>query len=260
MVEKEPRDSSNALADAQLEKLKLEIENLRTKKWEDRISKFVPMVTALVAVIGLLITINQFTAQQRKDREAKVQEQNIKDETQIRSNIDQLLSLTTDKNLTIARVSFLLEDLKALIKRRPDEQQKITEILSEFIQYDCNFNNLRDIRFDVAAVKRWEDYRAYLRNHSEVNDYIIDKYIEALGLIHDEDVPYFEAIQYEKGFGYKVEKYTEPSRFERFIALVDGFSLHLGILNEKSDGAAKQAVQRFQREINNPTITKQLFE
>ncbi len=58
-------------ATAELQKLKLEIESLKSKnKWEASIGRFLPIITALVAIGGFWITLHQFTVQQ-KNRETE---------------------------------------------------------------------------------------------------------------------------------------------------------------------------------------------
>jgi len=73
-VTKEP------LADAQLKKVELEIEELRRKKtWGFKFTQSIPLITALVAVGGLLLNTQQFLSAQKaqleRDRTAKAQEE-----------------------------------------------------------------------------------------------------------------------------------------------------------------------------------------
>ncbi|HYX71479.1 MAG TPA: hypothetical protein VE732_01805 [Nitrososphaera sp.] len=67
---KEPQETisnqSNNLAAAQLEKLKLEIEDLRNKgKWDERISRYIPLISVLVTVAGFTFGVYQFRVQHK---------------------------------------------------------------------------------------------------------------------------------------------------------------------------------------------------
>src|SRR5215475_8342018 len=75
-----------------IEKIALEIESLRSSRRRDRITLWLPLVSALVAVSGLLLTANQFFTQQNKDRQERLEQQRIRDEAQIRTNLLQLIT------------------------------------------------------------------------------------------------------------------------------------------------------------------------
>ena len=72
--------AENPLGDAQLKKMELEIDELQRKKtWQYKLTQFIPLITALVAVGGLLLNTQQFLAVQeaqlQKEKDAKVQEE-----------------------------------------------------------------------------------------------------------------------------------------------------------------------------------------
>lgn len=57
--------------DLEKRKLELEAKGLESKhKWEDRVARYIPVMTALVAVAGVLIGAQQFKKQQEFDRHA----------------------------------------------------------------------------------------------------------------------------------------------------------------------------------------------
>src|SRR5712691_236031 len=94
---------SELLSAAQLEKVKLEIDELRSKqRWRNKITQFIPLISTLVAVAGFIFTVNQFIGQQKRESAIREREQAIRDETQIRTDISQLLNLTTDKEQATA--------------------------------------------------------------------------------------------------------------------------------------------------------------
>src|SRR3712207_907132 len=146
----------DSLKEAQLEKIHLEIENLRKDKaWSKKFAVYIPLVTAALAVGGFLFGIFQFINEQQKERLAKEVEQGLKIDNQIRSNIEQILQFPSDKQQTISRTSFLLVDLQSLLdlksqlELRPDIPQTSTaEDRKNTVSYsfissitdDCNFD------------------------------------------------------------------------------------------------------------------------
>ncbi len=260
MAESNPNpNSTTSLEVAQLTKLELEIEALRSKnRFAASAVSFVPIITTLITLGGLVFTIHQFFVQQDKDRIARGQEQVIRDLNQIRSDIDQLLNMTSDKGQSAARVSFLIQDLSNLVERIPSEREKITVVLSEFIEQDADFDDLRGVRLALGVIIHWADYQEYLKKNPERNEFIIYKYCQALRHVHAEDPRYFESIRFEKGYGYRVPYFTENSRYLRFSGLVGAFSAHLEMFKESPEITIK-AIRRFQESTNNPTLTSQLF-
>ncbi len=78
---KESENASDSFAAAQLEKLRLEIAELKRKsKWESRVAQFIPVITTLVAIGGLWWNVNQFNIQQRANslRDGQTREREIK--------------------------------------------------------------------------------------------------------------------------------------------------------------------------------------
>lgn len=63
--------------------------------------------------------------------------------------------------------------------------------------------------------------------------------------VHDEDAEYFESIKYEMGYGFRVDRFTEESRYLRFVSLITAYEFHLRILKRDSF-LANDAIQRFQ--------------
>lgn len=265
----EGKNTNQALADAQLEKVKLEIQELKNNdSFAGRFPQYIPLITTLIAVAGFCFTIYQFfEAQnkdrlakeetQNKDRLAKQQEQKLRDEDLIRTNVEKLLSVHPEKEESVGRVSFLLKDLSTLVERNPSEMQKVSDSLIEFIRNDCNFDNLRHIRIDIAALQHWPAYKKYLLDDAVAHTFITYKYFQAFRHVHDEDASYFESIQYEDGHGFRVTRYTEESRYLRFVSLIEGFESHLELMEKDT---IKGDIKRFQEALNNPILTKQLID
>lgn len=267
----ESKNTNEAIAGAQLEKLNLEIQELKNKdSFANKLPQYIPLITTLIAVGGFCFTVYQFFEAQNKDRLAKEEarnkdslvrerEQQLRDENQIRTNVEQLLTLDPKEEESVGRVFFLLEDLNVLVSRNPAERPKITNSLVEFIRNDCNFDNLRHIRIDIAALQHWPAYTSYLSENASAHNFIIYKYFQAFRHLHDEDKEYFESIEYETGYGFRVNRFSrEESQYLRFVSLITGFGLHLKVM-ESDSSIAKDAMERFQQALNNPALTEQLI-
>lgn len=254
------KNSNDQFAAAQLEKLRLEIEEMKSRRtWWHKVARFTPVTTALIAVAGFSFTVNQFLVQQKKDTATRELEQAIRDETQIRVDITQLLDLAGTQNKATASIVFLLEDLRTLTDRRASEKPKVTSAIIKFLTDDCDFDLARHAQTDAAAMTGWNDYRAYLADNPVINRNMIYKYLQSLRHVHDEDKPYFEQMQYQVGSEYRVPYYTEESRYTRYLSLVAGFSGHVKIIQNESE-ERQGAIQKFAEALNNQILTAQLIE
>jgi hypothetical protein len=115
---------------------------------------------------------------------------------------------------------------------------------------------LSGFRLFVQSLSRSENAAAH--------NFIIYKYFQALRHVHDEDKEYFESIEYEMGYGFRVDRFTEELRYLRFVILITGYGLHLRLLGKnglsgKHGVLAKDAMQRFQEALKAPTLTEQLI-
>lgn len=77
MESEENTQIKSQIEEAQLAKLNLEIGDLRRKgSWKYQILQFLPLLTVIAAVIGVVLSIQQFYIAQQKDRDAKAKEEN----------------------------------------------------------------------------------------------------------------------------------------------------------------------------------------
>jgi len=101
------------LSSKQIEKLKLEIENLRNKyKRIETFSPLFPLVATLVTMIALVLGFWQFQRQQRYLQEKTMSEQRYERTTrlqnQLRVDMDEIIGFTEDKSQTFSRAEFIL--------------------------------------------------------------------------------------------------------------------------------------------------------
>lgn len=266
---------NSARAEAELRKLNLEIENLKYKNaWENRLAIFIPLISSLLAVGGFLFGIYQFQqrtiAEQQKDRVTKEREQATRIQDQIRTDIDQLLQFPTNKDLSIARVVFILHDLNHLINSSVEQQQAvqenlpgqkrdITKNLVAMISYDCDLNNMRDAEFVFSVLNEWDDYLEYLKSDPDTAQIFLERDVSALGGIHLNNREYVESMKFNAQKGDFIQNEKEDVKlFKHFTSLVLLFKQHLELLEEKSELKTK-LIRDFQQETCNPILTEQLF-
>jgi len=260
-MEKEKHYSSidKKLLETQLKKPEIEIQDSQKKNMGFyKLLVFIPAIGAFIMFCTLLLAVFQFVSQINKERQARLQEQQIMHLERIRNDVDQLIDIGKDKNIPITRSTFLLIDLSSLVKRYPNEIKKVTDILVEFVEHDVDFNNLRDVRLAVNIISYWSEYRNQLKKSPDKVNFILYKYFMALRRIHDEDPQYFESIQYERGFGYRVKYFTEENRYLRFVGLVAGYIRHLELLVDHQN-AFDNAIHNFRIAINNSSLSEELF-
>lgn len=249
------------IASAQLQKLRLEIENLKPKR---SFARYIPLITAAISICGFLWGVYLFLDQQERDRLTRETEQIGRDQNQYRTSYEQLLQFASNSQVTVSRVLFLRQDLYALIDalyppdRKPEdnrrEKEKLTQSIFELINEDCDFTQRRHVQLDIAALRNWSDYQKGLQEAP--NTKVIAKYIQALGDLHFKYPKSVENLRYngERG-GYEYQTPEEPL-IGTFEVLVDGFTMHLNLL---TDADRTEAIAQFNRVTNNPILTADLF-
>jgi hypothetical protein len=278
------RSINDSRSEAELLKLRLEIDGLRHKnKWENRISVYIPLASVLLAVGGFLFGIYQFQSQQRlqqdrtileqqKDRLAKEREQAIRIQAQIRDDVDQLLRFTTNKDMTIARASFLLNDLKRLCSYSGNEEQvdsvsgnklvrEVTKSLVEMVRSDCDFDSPRDLELVEAIMNDWEDYLKYLKDEPDTVSPLLDKYINAFMKLHKATPQSVEAIRYNPDTSTYENcpcNCQDDPTFHHFSLLQDGFDQHLDLLKKNTEQRVA-FIRYYQGALCNPALTEQVY-
>lgn len=286
MMQNKPEDLDEALALAELQKLELEIQQLRNKsEWSDRIAPFTNLLSITIAVSGFLFGIYQFQKQQQANTQQLIFEQEkyrvaldrdheTKLQDQIRSDVEQLLQFSRDKQLTISKAVFLLSDLKSCIKTKfsgsPEDGSAATQTMIREVSAmlgtaavnECNFDEPRDVKFLNTLMDKWDDYVEYLKGNDDEIEYLLDKYAESIERIYQIDPTVIRATSYDANtgvFSYDEGqgKLTYPTR-DHFQDLVINFSRTYKLLEEKE--ASEWLAVKFQASTCNPTLTKQLLE
>jgi hypothetical protein len=215
-----PTDLRRELTKAQIQKMNLEIAELTHRRRNPL--KYIPVVTSLVAVIGLVVTVMQSycarTDELRRNQEnqvlaAKTQSLNEAQrlESQIRTDKEELLRFISDDKFTTARVMFLLDDLNGLfnqLSNRADvfgsktnadlERQHIADLL-QTITWQVSFHEDRHIDFDVQALNRWPLYRAFwIENGPSHHLLLSSKYYTAISSTYASERDCIEGLGFDE--------------------------------------------------------------
>jgi hypothetical protein len=254
----------DALTAAQIRKLDLEsglLENER--RLPSRLVQFVPLITVLVSVGGLIFTVNQFLTQRTAELRSIDKQRAAATEALLRSDLQELL-VPGEKRPSAARLYLLFNDFATLLPERNEQRTNFTGILVEFIKNDADFSNVADARLELIIMERWPDYSRQLTSDQEAHRYIMYKYFQALRHLHDSDPEYFESISWEASTGYQVARYTKEDNFRIFASLVQGFAAHLDILRQAPNSGdttdlLQEALDEFQLALKNASLTQEMF-
>lgn len=257
----------------QMDKLDIEIENLRNKnKRIESFSPLFPLVTSLVTVVAIAIGFLQFQSQQRLLQEKTITEQQHERTTrfqnQLRSDVDEISRFTQDKSQTLSRASFLLDDMNILIDSTStitDEQSSkafrsyertVTKVLVEQIVNDADFmKSPKDVSFATTVSKNWSDYRSYLREKEQLDtlNSILYRYVRALRYLRERNPSYFKDVSYDNDTErYSLSTTSEKSEgeetlFQHFVHILEGFKEHLNLISAdpKAQKIKQQKIRDF---------------
>jgi hypothetical protein len=277
------------LLSKQEEKLDLEIENLRKKNRWDK-----PIIATLLGIAGFFFTVLQFQCDrnhelekdrvsradaQRKDLASKEVEQTTRLQNQLRMDIDEILRSAHDEGQTAARVLFLLEDMKTVLKSKVNETRKFSDVFREYergltesmailVRDDYDFTkNPTDVSRANVVCEHWADYSDYLRGDPKKFDYILFKYTQALQNFRDQNPGYLECLklnqeikQVEVCRKYERQK-NEHILYDHFTNIVAGFKKHIEIfdkevLSEADKKRREKVLLDFQEALCNPVVSK----
>jgi hypothetical protein len=234
------------MANAELEKLQLEIEELKRGRW----IRFVPLITAAISVLGFLAGLYYFTSQQSKDRQAREAETRSRELTDYRTAYEELLLFSSNDKMTIARVLSLKQDLDALKNSLYDPEQRVlqekrlTGSICNLIARDFDFTQPRHVTFDIAALQNWDEYEKGLKDTlnkdgtgKTVNQSIIDKYLQVIRTLEVKNPGVFKDVNLDEGAGDPEILLSEPHR-----SVIYGFACHINF-----EGTKEKEADRFEQ-------------
>lgn len=234
---------------AQLKKTNLEIAELKKPK-RSRTATYVPLITTLVAVGGLVFTIYQAQEATKKDNAARVLSENARQaeqtsdrinriEAQVRGDKERLLQFSADPKMSTASVVFLLDDLTGLIEnlpRRDDERKKVTDVLG-MVVWELGFDETRHIDFDVQALQRWPAYKEFWMLNGPAHHLLLSKkYYPAISEAYARDSLCVRTADFdEKRRIFISPQGNKECDYGIFPVLVNGFKAHLEIMKAAND-------------------------
>jgi len=244
-------DLSNEERKASVEKLHLEIAALKRQPvWYKPILDATPLITAILTLAGLWAGAYKYFGDRRQSRMAN-------QKTQIRVDIDQILSFPADNKITVARITFLLHDLDELTANDAAARNNVTDVLEQLIANDLDFDRPRDVSFDVAAMSHWPDYEQRLRSQCGSPE-LIYKYYQALRHLYERNKPYFSTIEYNRAEErFSVTTYTYEAQFLHFAQLIVGYQKHLSFIRNPAE--RQTALQRLAEALHNSELVNNIF-
>jgi hypothetical protein len=258
------KDLDHTLAVAQLEKLTLEIENIRqSRKLGTRLAVYIPVITTFIAVAGLVISVVQVQRAHTKDIEerekTRIEESKNRInriQSQMRTDKEQLLDFLTNEKISINRVSFLLKDLNTLIEQLPEPGNERTDVavLLDRIVEELRFDDPRLVSFDRVALT-WPEYSKY---HLQDRNYdiLVDKYYPMLRSIVQKDGRCILKTATEQGMlgGGLPETAVDKCQMRLLVVLLDGIDAHLDLERGVPDAERRErrldlAAEHFRRYV-----------
>jgi seryl-tRNA synthetase len=246
-------------AEAELEKLDLEIRALKDQKpWVENFVRIVPVVTTMIAVLGLGFTIWQALNAQRQEHISKIQ-------SQIRSDKEQILEFVTNDKISSVRVAFLIDDLNSLIRQLSDseaETRVVTEQLMRVV-WELPFDQRRDFDFDVAASRRWSDFRQFWKSYPDSHHlFLARKYYPRFERLHAEQTACIEKLDYADGARVVTYQNAGMPCSEGLInALIDAYEEHLKLIKETNQvDRMRNELKQFTAVTNNPGLANRLTQ
>lgn len=250
-----PRDLDGELTRAQIAKTNLEVAELERPKWDP--VKYVPFITTLVAVIGLLINSCQThqarleeTEQNQRNLVVAAKSQSLAEaqrlQNQIRADKLELLQFISDDTFSTARVMFLLDDLTSLLDQlsnREDlfgtgsnpgpERQQIADLL-QTIAWQVRFDQERHIDFDVQALHRWPAYKDFwIANGPSHHLLLSKKYYTAISNEYSKDTDCIEGLDFHELRGiFVTTSASKQCETGLFPVLTVGFKQHLEMMKK----------------------------
>ncbi len=242
-------------AKAELQKLELEITELQQARSRGgRIVRFIPIITALISIAGFMTGLLIFVSQQVQDRKAREEDRRSRELNDYRNGYEQLLLFSSNNKMTIARVIALKQDLDALKdslyvkdeQQKKDQERRLRESICILISKDFDFNQPRQVAFDIAALQEWPEYQLGLVEtlHKDgtgetVNESIIHKYLQVIRELEAKEPGVFKNTDVREGGADPEILLKEPQR-----SVVNGFACHINLpQNNKKD----QEVDTFEQ-------------
>lgn len=233
-------------------KLQLEIEKLEQDVGTlAHIRLWLPAGSAVVALAAASFGAYQYFHDKHRETDIHLQEQ-------FSSSYAKVAEYAQQERKTSARLLAALTTLKEVVKlsRTPDDHRsKVTEVIIAEVMHDIDFRDRLQARFDLLCLEHWPDYRSWLGKHSAKQEYLMNRYIEALRALVDQYPKYFTEMSFE-GNAVRPPFLINESDFLHFQGLVNGYRAHLALCAVNVRAAR---IEDFGKTINNPSLARQIL-
>jgi len=238
----------------------------------DTLVKLTPLLTVAIAVGGFVFSLYQYRGQQREALKHESLDQRIKIQSQLRTDLDQLIQFPNSKDFTLAGAESLLGDIDGLLESKESiagielgavksDRRRISRVLYDLANLDCNFNEQRGVDFSIVVFDSWNDYQEYLKSDPDLIWDSLLKYTDSLVQLHDTAPRYIGGIKYDRQKSDYLEPegstYAETSHLRHFEDLIRGFKRHFDLVSAPDRRA--ELVKRFQAATCNEPLTKAWF-
>ena len=176
----------------------------------DIVGKVVSLTSVLILAGTFIFSVYQYRSQQRDLLKHEQVDQMIKIQSQIRDDTKGISQFPKDKSETISGAEFLLTDLDRLLqnmiavdgskaKSVTEDRKKISGILYNLVNEDCNFDEQRDVLFSIRVLESWDDYKEQLKtDRTKIWDLLAVKYTDALRKARGMAPEYYNKLHYSK--------------------------------------------------------------
>ena len=235
--------------EAGIEKLRLEISALKKQPaWYSPYLEATPLIAVVFTLIGLWAGAIKYFNESGESR-------SIDRRTQIRADLDQILSFPSDDKISLARVVFLFHDLENLTASDNAAKANVSVVVEKLIENDLDFDKLRDLSFDVAALLYWPGYAQRLQERGGSRE-LRYKYVQAFRHLYEENKAYVSSIHFDRTVNEFVVKEFTPieTQFLRLAQLMTGYGQHIRFIPDEVK--RKEARDELAAAIHNPGLVE----
>ncbi|MFO0960122.1 MAG: hypothetical protein U0800_22245 [Isosphaeraceae bacterium] len=176
IVAEKPALEAEKLA-LEVQKLRLEIHDRHNKyPLASQFEKYIPLVTTLIAIIGLCFSVLQYATSRALDRTKDRQQR-------IRANVEAILKASLEDNLALSNTLYLINELDCLTRGDEEARSQVTNLFYEMIVYDFHDESKLSyarVRFENLVNDNWPEYRSILARESHINERLIERYSRVL--------------------------------------------------------------------------------
>ena len=274
---------TQAISAAQLEKLHLEITQMKKGKWSDKIAPYINLFGVIIAVSGFIFGVVQFRAQQdlqleerQKYRITQERETETKLQERFKTDLDKLLQFTKDEQITPGQVNLFLVDLGECIKMKssyhkdsePSKTEtagtrEVTEMLAQSLLYDCELTQRRHVDFAEILLTNWPDLKTYFRENPDSGAILLNRYNYALGRLYAKDPETIRSITYDtekENYDFSDVGKLEDWDENVFVQLIESYlDIYQSLEDIMSKEDKDEFIRYFQLATCNPGLTKARF-